>query len=187
MRFRQALVLCGAVIVAAVPLWADSIPYPCLVNESTTAESFMSRTSSYNLDANSRLTAGFLPASASASVLIDSLDANHATDAWDSRSSLSASIVLPASSDDYPAGLSDIGSFGIASSDLHLNDVFSREGRGERHKIYNPVLRPDGDPRQHAEQVPEPGSLPLVLIGLTAVALLSLRRALSLKNVQVRG
>jgi hypothetical protein len=183
MRLRSALILCGAVMIPAVPLWADTIPYPGSAKGFTTAESFVSPGSSYGLDAMSRLTAGFLTDSDSASafVLMDGVDANRATDAWDSRSSLPGSMVLATSSDDSPASLSDNGLFGRASSNSRVTAEFSREGRGEKHKIHTPVWRHDGDLRQHAEQVPEPGSLPMVLIGLTAVGLLSLRRTLSLR------
>ena len=117
MKFRLGLLLCGVVLIAAAPVWADTVSNPDSLNDFGNHEGLGIVTGSSNLGLN-----------------------------------------VGATSDIHPDNLSGIDSYGLGSSP-HTNWIKASK---------------DGLPSSTA--MPEPGSLPLILLGLVSVGLLVRRR-----------
>jgi hypothetical protein len=153
MNIRVASLFFATVLIAAAPAWADSVPYAGVAN------------------------AGFR-AEATSAVLIDSSAASNTLETLVSKPSVALDAFSPASTTDAnPASLSDLASYQITSSEVagktwsieqirdHIRD--HHRGRGGR----------SGGGGGGGTQVPEPGSLPLVLLGLLSLAFFARWRA----------
>jgi len=125
MKFRLGLLLCGVVLIAAAPVWADTVSNPDSLNDFGNHEGLGIVTGSSNLGLNAGATSDM---------------------------------------DIHPDGLGGVDSDGLGSS-LYFNWIkASKDGHFE-----------DGLPNPTA--MPEPGSLPLILLGLVSVGFLARRRA----------
>jgi hypothetical protein len=173
MKFRPALLLSGVVLLAAVPVWADRIPYPEYMNDSSSKVA-----SSSGPELNATGNAEFLSRAVSAIVLLDSSDISTGLDAWNSKPTAPLYALLPSSSfaEVQPVSLSGFSSLGIASSNAHAVEAMWIVSAGEEHGIFDPARHHITNPHSQAQLVPEPGSLGLTLIGLIALGFLSTRR-----------
>jgi hypothetical protein len=184
MKCRPALLLCGAILIAAAPMWAEKIPYTVSSNDSQTFETSTNLAGKYNFAAKAPVDAGLQGVPSSAVQLNGNVGANLAIDAWDTDSLLASTTELPSSSGIQLASLIGHPEYGIASSDLSGRVGLWEESGGDKHAILAPARHFDRDPHHHdSQQVPEPGSLPLVLVGLVSISFLALRRAPLVKNV----
>jgi PEP-CTERM motif len=153
MRLRPAFLLCGVVLLTAVPVLADRIPYPM----------------------PDQVTIGSAQEWNSSTGLADSSMSN-ITESWARQFPDAAYKFLPTSLDANPVSLSDLSSIGVATSKSSITEALWASHEGGEHGLLDSFRHHDRDPHSHAELVPEPGSLPLVLMGLFAIGLVSLRR-----------
>jgi PEP-CTERM motif len=173
MKLRPALLLCGTLLIAAVPAWADRISSPGFAKEFPGIDTLMKVAgSSSGLRLNVPVNAG-IP-SASVVVFSNGFDANNAFESWDSKSSSALGTFFPSSTDldIHPVSLSDLDSDGGPSSRAHAWKAWLIKEEGEKHR---------GRGRLHhagviPTQVPEPGFISLLLFGLAAVGLFARRR-----------
>lgn len=108
--------------------------------------------------------------------LIDNSDANTSTSL--EFNSFATPYKFALSTQDFqPVSLSDFSIFGISSSKFNVRDAFWAHREGGEHGVLDPARHHDRDPHSHAELVPEPPSIYLVLIGLMALGIMSLLRA----------
>jgi hypothetical protein len=119
MKFRLGSLLCGVVLIAAAPVWADRASNPESLNDFGNQEGLGIVTGSSNLGLNAAATSDM---------------------------------------DIHPDSLSGVDSFGLSYS----------------HSNWIKASTKDGVPGPTA--MPEPGSLPLMLIGLVSVGFLVRRR-----------
>lgn len=159
MRIKSAFLLCGVVLLSAVPVLADRIPYPAPAGKS--------------LD-KTAINGG--QDSVVAVALIDNSEAM-TVNSWVSKPYVglqSISTYMPAV---QQISSPEFGSFEIAASNANVSDALWARREGYGHGILDPARHHDNNPHSHAELVPEPGSLPLVLVGLMAIGLVSPRRS----------
>jgi|ERR1700690_1257669 len=161
MRFKPAFLLCVAVLVAALPALADRSPSPVFASGS-----FRPNT----------LVPGSGVQSNVSTALIDNSEAITST-LWDSNSFATPYKFALSSPNTQPFSLNDFSIFGISSSKSSFSDASWAPREGGEHGVLDSARHHDRDPHSHAELVPEPPSIYLVLIGLMALGIISLRRA----------
>jgi hypothetical protein len=160
---------------ALAPGWADTIFYPGLAEESSNIAIAAKVTASPGLELFAPANAEFLTEPDSAMMLTGSFETNNALDAGALKPSSMLNAFLPSTSDTdmSPGILSDRDSSERASSISHAEKAWHEEtpgygerrtGEHERKRKPVPIL------------VPEPGSIPLLLLGLAAVGFLARRR-----------
>jgi hypothetical protein len=161
MRFKPAFLLSAVILFAALPVWADRSPSPVFANGSFKPNGIAP-------------SSGVQPSVNAA--LIDNSEAITLTPG-DFNSFGTAYKFEFASPDVQAVKLNDFSTFGVSSSKSSVGDVFWTARNGGEHGVIDPARHHDRDPHSHAELVPEPPSLDLVLIGLMALGINSLRRA----------
>jgi hypothetical protein len=166
MKFRPALLLWGAVLIA-MPVWADGIPCAGTAKESTSAESSVRATGGSDLAPRGPVSAGFLAKSTRAVALVDSIEANSAFDVQNLESFMALDTFFHSSSelDIHHARLSELDSYERASVISHAERAWREEGDIDEYK----------ESRVPA-MVPEPGSLSLMLLGLASVGFVARQR-----------
>jgi hypothetical protein len=175
MKCRPALLLCGAILIAVVPAFAERIPYTASATDTQTFKTSANLAGKYDFAAPAPASQVQITGNAIVSVAVD----NSGADPF-----LAATTVLPTSSGIQLASLVGHPDFGTATSDLSGRVGLWEETGGDKHAILAPAGHFDRHPQHHdSQQVPEPGSLPLVLIGLVAISFLAMRRAPLVKNV----
>jgi hypothetical protein len=183
MKCRPALFVCGIVLFAALPVCAERIPYTVSASGSQNFDTSSDLAAKYNFAAKTPVDAEFQTVATSTVKLTGIVDANPIIDNWGVDSLLASTSVLPSSSDIQLASLVGHPEFGTASSDLSGRVGLWEETGGDKHAIIAPAGHFDKHPQHHEnQQVPEPGSLPLVLIGLVAISFLAIRRAPLARN-----
>lgn len=153
MKYRPAVLIWGAVLIAAAPVWGDRIPYPGSPQDSPHA----------------RILAEPTPAG----VLIKSVQANNAFALSDSKSSNSLETFVPTFSDMgiHSAGLSHFDAGERFATNSRAREGWHEESGGSRgNGPDEPKVKPV------VTLVPEPGTLPLLLLGLPAVAFFARQR-----------
>jgi len=168
MNFRPAMLLGGAVLIAAVPVWADRIPYPGSAEESPKIEASVRLNRSSVPKMNVLVIAGFRAEPTPIAVLIDSFETSNAFALRDSKTSATLGTLFHRSSDAdiRHAILIDRDSGERISSSGRVGKTWGKEGAGKRdndtdkNKVEKGVV---------TAAVPEPGSLSLLLLGLAAV------------------
>jgi hypothetical protein len=169
MNLRPALLLCGAILTACVPVWADGVASPGFEKAFPNLDLATIGHSSVKLSApaNAEMSA----TSAPAVMYSDKFEASHSFDGWDSARSKDIAAFFPSSSE------MDIHS-------VSLGDIYSDEGplrTGHVREAWWMKEDKDRDRDGHGggdrpTQVPEPGSFSLLLIGLATVGIFALRR-----------
>ena len=159
MKLRPAILIWGAILIAAVPAFADRFPYGGSPIESPGIGISGKGIDSSDLKLNMPLNKGIFAGPASTLALIDGFEANNTFGAWDSSSSKTLDISFPSSAN---AG--------------NAWSIERDRGRDRHHDGVN------GDPAP--VQVPEPASFSLLLLGLAAVGFLANRRVAEAKTVQ---
>jgi len=162
MRFKPAFLLCPVVLFAALPVWADRSPSPV----------FASGSHSFDFD---KVALDSSKQSNAAAALIDNSEAI-TTNSWGSDFRVAPYTFVSTSPSVQPVSLSDLAIFGISSSKPKIGDALWAPREGGEFGVLSPARHPDRQHHTHAELVPEPGSLPLVLIGLVAIGFVSRRR-----------
>lgn len=99
------------------------------------------------------------------------------TNSWTSNSSVAAYKLVSSLPSVQEVSLSDLAIFGIPSSKSEIRDAFWAPREGGEHGILDPARRHYRAPHSRAELVPEPPSLSLLLTGLMAIGIVSLRRS----------
>jgi hypothetical protein len=159
MRFKPAFLLSSAVLLAALPVWADSVSYPLssskLANDGP---------------------AGFSRELNASEPLIYNSEAS-ATNTWDSISAIAPYEFLVSPRDIRPTTLNGLPTNGITSSIADFREALWAHREEGEYAVLSLARHHDHNPHSHAERVPEPGSLPLVFVGLAAIGLVSLRRS----------
>jgi PEP-CTERM motif len=174
MKSRPALLLWGAVLIAAVPVWADGIPHNRSVKDSPESESSAKVTDGSGLELNVPMNAGFraqpIPA-------VAFFEANNRFDVWDSKFSKALDAFIPSSSDFdiQPASLGLLDSFEGPSFRAHAGKTSSIDGDGGKDGGRDRHRHHDGDDPSPTP-VPEPGSFSLLLLGLAAAGFSARRR-----------
>jgi hypothetical protein len=180
MKIQPALVLCGVILVAAAPVWADRIPYPGSAKESPKIETSVRLNRSSVPKMNTPIIAEFRAEPTPIAVPIGSLEASNVLDVRNSISSAALGMLFHPSSnlDIHHAGLPDLGSDERISSSWHARKDWGKAGEGTRH---NDTDKHEIKKGIVTASVPEPGSLLLLLLGLAAVGFSSRRR----RNLQL--
>ena len=196
MKFRPTLLLCAAVLIAAVPLLADSIPYPGSLKVSPGAEIFARDAHHSVVRVNPPAFGAVREKPTSALPLIDAFEQNRAFDVKDSKSLIVRNTIFPSSSDlaIRSASLKDLDSFEHVSAFWHRGRAWGKEKDGTKDQdkdtddndntgnTGNTGTIGDAPKRPLVDTaVAEPGSLSLLLLGLVAVGF-SVRRR---KNVSL--
>lgn len=190
MNLRPTLLLCGAILIVAVPVCADTIPYPGSIEGSRDVESFARDAHHSVVRVNPPVLGAVREEPAPALLLIDTFEQDRAFDVKDSKSLIVRNTIFPTSSDlaMHSASLKDLDSFEHVSAIWHGGKAWGKEKDGKKGKdnddndntgtIGNEPKRP-----LVAAVVPEPGSLSLLLLGLVAVGFSARRhRTFSLTN-----
>jgi hypothetical protein len=175
MKFSPTVLLCGAVLIAAAPAWADRIPYPGSAKESPKAEISVKMTPSSVLKMNAPVNGEFRSEPSSIGMLT-SFEANTALNARDSKSPIAPTSFFPWSSEidnHRDARLSDRDSDERISSSWRVGKAWGRESDGNSE---NDTERNETRKDLVLASIPEPGSLPLLLLGLVAVGFSGRRR-----------
>ena len=109
MSFRPAMLLGGAVLIAAAPVWADRIPYPGSAEESPKIEASVRLNRSSVPKMNVLVIVGFRAEPTPIAVLIDSFETSNAFDLRDSKTSATLGTLFHPSFDldIHPAALID--------------------------------------------------------------------------------
>lgn len=168
MKLRPALLLCGAILIAAMPAWGDRIPYPGSLKESPKAEISTRETRSSVLKMHVPVHTEVQADPTPAVLPIDSFEANNAFNVTDSNSSIPRITYFPSSSDMHihPANLKDLGSLEHASSIWHAGEAWGEE-RNEKEE--NDTDNKEVKKGIVTASVPEPESLSLLLFGLAVI------------------
>ncbi len=179
MRLRFFLMLC-LIFIAALPLLADRIPYAVSTNDSLSAGTVANVTdhSILGIDVPVKRGSQLEPIVAP----MDSDESDRAFDDLVSKFSVGADPFFLSSfgADTDAANRRDLAFLHIVSSNTHASSIETEIGR---YRILSGARHHDNDPHHHAQEVPEPGSLPLLLMGLVAIGFLSLRHALLARNI----
>jgi hypothetical protein len=184
MKFRPTLLLCGAVLIAALPVCADTIPYPGSVKASPGVEIF-ARDAHHSVVRMNSPVIGTVRAEPTEALLpINNLGENRAFDFLDSKSLVARGTILPSSRDlaGHSGSLNDLDSFEHGPSFTRAENLWDKEGDGKKDKDKDndddaigigPKRRPQS---LTSTSVPEPGSLSLLLLGLAAIGVSARRR-----------
>jgi hypothetical protein len=183
MKFRPTLLLCGAVLIASVPLWADSIPYPGSVKASSGVEIFAREANRSVVRVNAPLIGAVRAEHTPAMLPIDNFDENRAFDVLNSRSLVARKTIFPSPSGlaIRSASLNDLDSFEHVSAFWHRAKAWGKEKNDNDNDDNDNTGTTGNEPNRPlvAAAVAEPGSLSLLLLGLVAVGSAVRRR----KNV----
>ncbi len=163
MKFRPAFLFCGIVLMTA-PAWADRIVSSPSTERAPGIESFVNATETSGFRLNAPVNAGLIAAPAPPVALFDGVKASF--DAWDSKSFAAEDgfFHAPLATELHGSGLSAIDFYERGSSTSNSERTWHRDGFGKGDNGAGPVT------------VPEPGALPLVLLGLATVGFLGRRR-----------
>jgi hypothetical protein len=176
MKFKPALLLCGIVLIAAVPAWGDRIPYCGIAQKSPDAGTSLKVIRNSGLKINAPANGEFLADPTPSVMPKGNSEAIKALYAWDSKPPSALVAFLPISSDVdiYAAGLRGLVISERVSSlrDGMAWSVQDGEGRA-RWRDRDRHFDADNDSPTPA---PEPGTLSFMLLGLAGVGFLALRR-----------
>jgi hypothetical protein len=177
MKIRPAMMLCGAVLIAVVPAWADRIPYPGSAKESPNTQISVKVTGNSGLKLNAPANGGFLADPAPGVLRIGSFEAVRAFDVWDSKSFLALNTVFPSSSamSIHVGSLSSTRSYEFVSTISHAETAsfILRDGERGRIRLWD---RHTDTAKDSPTPVPEPGSLSFLLLGLAGAGFLPRQR-----------
>jgi hypothetical protein len=176
MEFTPTILLCGAVLIAAAPAWADRIPYPGSAKESPSAVISVKMTRSSVLKKNAPVNGEFRSEPSSMGGLANSFEANNTFGAQDAKSSIAPSTFFPWLSEintHHDARPSDRDSDERISSIWRAGKAWGKESAGNRE---NDTERIETRKDLLPASLPEPGSLPLLLLGLLALGFSARRR-----------
>lgn len=161
MKSRFALALFAVVLVSAIPGRADTANYARLANGSSDNE-FLGKTT--GVAVNAKVNAGLAAQPLSETLAIGTIPVDRILSAAEANSA------------------SDLILSGLASSDSRHRAILWSDEAVLRHEILDPDRHHDRHIHHHGELMPEPGTLPMILVGLFALGLFSSRRAHTLKT-----
>jgi len=175
MKVKPAPLLWGVVLIAAVPVWADRIPYPGSAKESPKIEASLSLNRSSVPKMNTPVNAGFRAEPTPVAVPLDMFGAINPFDVHDSKSSVPLSTLFPSASeiDNHHFGLRDFDSDARISSTWRAGKTRDKDGEGKRD---NDTDKDEVKKGIVTASIPEPGSLSLLLLGLAAIGFSPRRR-----------
>ena len=171
MKIRSALLLGGAFLVAAMPAWADRIPYPGTAKESQNVASPAKEIDIQGAKLNAPVDAGFLARPASGMLLTANFRAIGTFDVSTSKSPLNLDTFFT-TTPDAERSLCRLGSILCVRS----LSSFAHDGRESRRARHGNEGVTGGDTTPLPVSAPEPGSLALLLVGLVGIGLLARRR-----------
>lgn len=165
---KSVLLVCGAVLISASPVFADSIPYSALAQDSPGVA----------FAVNAPSAAKFVPAAALSPLsLIDAAELNSTPNPWD-LASYKPFYAFSFDGATHPGSLDDLAL--LASSGAITGSTLLADDQGDKHFIIlDPARHHDNDVHHHATALPEPGTLALALLGVFAIGLLAFTRLFS--------
>src|SRR5271157_4232697 len=183
MKLKSTLLLCGAVLIAAAPVWADRIPYPGPTEESLRIE--ISANVTHRSGANAPVSAGFRAEPTPIAALAGSFEAKTTFDArgLDSSKTLKTFFRLSPDAGNTHLNLRDFDSDDRDFSKSHAGNAWGKEGDGKKDSDAgdtDTIGKETKEPLVTAT-VPEPGSLSLLLFGVAALGFSARRR----RNLQL--
>ena len=171
MKIRSALLLGGVFLVAAMPAWADRIPYPGTAEDSRNVASPANEIDIHGAKLNAPGDAGFLARPATGMLPTASFRAVGPFDVSTSKSPLNLDTLFTTTPDAeaHSAGWSLPYAYDHSAS-------FAHDGNDSRKARHGDQGATGGDTTPLPVSAPEPGSLALSLVGLVGVGLLARRR-----------
>ena len=162
---KSILVFCGAILISALPVFADSIPYSASAEDSRGAAPFIGAPATASLASR---------AASSPISFVDAAQLNGTPNPWDSAS-YQPSYVFSFDGATHPGSFDDLAL--VASSGAISEATFLADDHGDKHVvILDPSRHHDRDVHHHAVAIPEPGTLALAFLGLLAIGVLSFCR-----------
>jgi PEP-CTERM motif len=173
MVLRPAVLLCGAILIAGAPVWADGIASPVFakafpdLNIPALGRSSLKLGEPVNADMSAK--------SVRALMFGDRFDANNAIEGWDSARSEGLVAPFPELSDrdTRSVGLGDAYSDDVPSHIVRVGKAWWMKEDRDKDKDRERDWHGGG---ARPTQVPEPGSFSLLLIGLATFGIFGLRR-----------